>query len=116
MPESPKDFLKQRSRSLQEWRKHLHEALTEAQKDWKGDPDDVIGLLIAAGWLPAPDDLPGDRFKEERESWGHCNKCGHETKYVPKFDACYCRRCGVWQEPKCDNPDCGLCRNRPVEA
>ena len=42
-----------------------------------------------------------------------CKKCGANRAYSYRHDALYCEQCLVWLEPKCDDPRCIFCRERP---
>jgi hypothetical protein len=39
--------------------------------------------------------------------------CGHNRTYSFRFDAFHCAICNVWLEPKCANPACVFCEERP---
>jgi exosome complex RNA-binding protein Csl4 len=43
----------------------------------------------------------------------HCDKCGEELEYSMEDDCLYCKICNEWQEPKCHDPECQFCTNRP---
>ena len=42
-----------------------------------------------------------------------CGIIGHTQRYSEAHDAYYCPVCNVWIEPKCPDPDCEFCANRP---
>ena len=39
-----------------------------------------------------------------------------ETTYSELYDAFYYTKTGEWTEPRCNDPDCEFCRNRPTKA
>jgi hypothetical protein len=41
------------------------------------------------------------------------HKCGDEGTYSDAVDAYYCARCNEWCEPRCDDPECWYCADRP---
>lgn len=41
---------------------------------------------------------------------------GHDVRLSPYdcgHDAIFCMTCDLWLEPKCSDPDCEFCANRP---
>src|SRR5438552_262096 len=38
---------------------------------------------------------------------------GHRTGRNDDYDAYYCATCGEWLEPRCADPSCEYCANRP---
>lgn len=47
------------------------------------------------------------------ENIGQRNKMSRKTAYNEKYDAYYYVSTGEWVEPKCSDPDCEFCKNRP---
>lgn len=44
-----------------------------------------------------------------------CKKCSHFQIYYERFDAYFCPQCNEWSEPKCGNPACEYCSQRPPQ-
>ena len=42
--------------------------------------------------------------------------CGWVAERNKGYDAYYCPNSGVWLEPKCADPDCDCCQDRPDDA
>lgn len=42
-----------------------------------------------------------------------CKICNNFLIYSDKYDAYFCAYCNVWVEPKCGDPNCEYCKNRP---
>lgn len=39
-----------------------------------------------------------------------CPTCGQNRVQSFRFDTYFCRRCDVWLEPRCEDPQCTFCR------
>lgn len=37
----------------------------------------------------------------------------NKSKYSEKYDSYYCIDCNRWIEPKCSDPNCEFCKDRP---
>ena len=45
---------------------------------------------------------------------GLCPECGNQKLfYYFRYDAEACLQCDLWLAPKCSDPDCPYCANRP---
>jgi hypothetical protein len=42
-----------------------------------------------------------------------CKTCGSELILHLTWDAMFCPQCNEWKEPKCKDPKCSECANRP---
>ena len=52
-----------------------------------------------------------------RESECQCkNGCTEQNKgYSSRYDAFFCRLCDAWLEGRCEDPNCGFCRNERIK-
>jgi methionyl-tRNA synthetase len=48
----------------------------------------------------------------------HCSEtgCEHGRARNEEYDAYYCPRCGMWLEPRCGDPECEMCGDRPLKS
>lgn len=42
-----------------------------------------------------------------------CAACKANLIYYDAFDTYFCPKCNEWTEPKCSDPSCTYCPNRP---
>lgn len=43
-------------------------------------------------------------------------ECEHGRSRNEEYDAYYCPKCGTWLEPRCEDPECEMCGDRPPKA
>ena len=46
---------------------------------------------------------------------GRCEICQSAIIYYDKYDENFCAKCNTWYGPKCGDPGCIYCSNRPTK-
>ena len=44
----------------------------------------------------------------------YCLKCNTLALRSEKYDSYYCDKCNIWLEYRCQDPQCKLCKSRPI--
>lgn len=44
---------------------------------------------------------------------GRCEECGEKLILLFRYDADCCPGCNRWIDPRCSDPECPFCQNRP---
>jgi len=55
----------------------------------------------------------GDRNLSPTATAKSCIDAGHLVGRSERYDAYACAHCNIWLEPRCSDPECEFCADRP---